>query len=206
MDRATELIERYLDDVATPAERAELAALVAGDPAVADALARATRIDARLRQLAGSDRQPQALDRAAARPALPLLRSWKVWAAAAGALILLGGLAGAWLLFSGHRVEPALETRTSPADRPPDVVGLVEGVSTVQQQQVINGVAQRFAETRLALVVHGGAAATPGSRRTVRLTGSTQPAVLPAPGDVVQVWLAAGTEDVVDTVEIGAPH
>jgi hypothetical protein len=109
MDRATELIERYLDDIATAAERAELAALLAADPAVADALARATRVDARLRQLGCSGLEPQAPGRAAGIRAAPGRRSWKGWAAAAAVLLVLGGVLGGVLLVATRRPEPALQ-------------------------------------------------------------------------------------------------
>jgi ferric-dicitrate binding protein FerR (iron transport regulator) len=334
MDRATELIERYLDDIATAEERAELAALLAADRSVADALARAARVDARLRHFGRSGREPQALGRAAARQPAPLWRSWKVGAAAA-VLLVLGGLLGAVVFFTAHRPEPALQIVSGQLDRvaldtplevrgdapalirlaggadaalsagtrvivhrpaeqseihiallagsgtfsvppdstalvidtpgggvvkgqgmtftvgvdlaasetgrpewqitvrvthglvevrhgaeselltsadakkfraekPPDLVGRVESVSATKRQQVINGVEKLFAETRLALAVRGGAAATPGSRLTVRLTDITRSAGAagPALGDIVRIWIAPGTADLAEYVEI----
>jgi ferric-dicitrate binding protein FerR (iron transport regulator) len=341
MDRATELIERYLDDIATAAERAELAALVAADPSVADVLARAARIDARLRQLGASGREPLAPApapvRAALRPAVPLWRSWKVGAAAA-VLMLVAGLAVAVLLYTTHQSESAfrmvsgqvdrialetplavagdqpavirlaggaqadlapgsrfvlhgraagrgphmalligsgtfsvprdsaaltvdtpgggtvtgqgaafavrvvaganadgrpewqvtvtvalgvVEARQGPesivlssvdpktfhAERPPDLVGLVEGVGDVKQRQVINGVERILAETRVSLAIRAGHAAAPGSRLTVRLTDGTRSTGVarPVPGNVVRVWIAPGTGDLADYVEIVPP-
>jgi ferric-dicitrate binding protein FerR (iron transport regulator) len=335
MDRATELIERYLDDIATEAERAELAALLAADSSVADTLARAARADARLRHLGASGQAPQAPRRAAARPAAALWRSWRVCAAAAGVLIVLGGLLGALLLFATRPTEPpfqivsgrvdraALETPLEvggdtpamirlaggaqaelsrgtrfvlhppaaqrgtrvallvgagmfsvPADSgaitvdtpgdgsvtgqgaaftvrvdtsasgtgppewvvtvsvaqgvvearhakesstltssdskifrvelPADLVGLVEGVSTAKQQQVINGVEKLLVETRLSLAIRGGSAAAIGSRVTVRLTDATRSAGAAGPslGNVVRIWLAPGTRDLANYVDI----
>jgi ferric-dicitrate binding protein FerR (iron transport regulator) len=55
MQRALELIQKHLDEIATPAERAELGRLLAQDPAVAAAFAQATRVDAFLSQRFGEE-------------------------------------------------------------------------------------------------------------------------------------------------------
>ncbi len=218
MDRSTELIERYLDDLATAAERAELAALLAADPAVADALARATRVDALIARRFGGAAVPRLPDGAPAPPVPPAVAAgrsaWK-WVAAALALLVVvaAGLGGAgYLLLSalGPGEAPHTASGPGPADgtshteRAPDLVGQVEGVSTTRQQQVINGVESTLAETRLSVVVRGGASAEVGSRRTVRLTDRTRRAdpALPALGDVVRVWLVPGSADVADYVAI----
>jgi len=48
MERALELIQKHLHEIATPAELAELVRLLAADSAVAAAFAQATRVDTSL--------------------------------------------------------------------------------------------------------------------------------------------------------------
>jgi len=93
MQRALELIQKHLDEIATPAELAELGRLLAENPAVAAAFAQATRVDAFLSQRFGeegalADIRPliapgNKASRGTAR------RSWR-WLAAAIVLLALG--------------------------------------------------------------------------------------------------------------------
>ncbi len=74
----TELISKHLDHETTPAEAAELAALLAADPEAAQEFARSVRTDAALR-------------RALAAPVAPVLRTtrWRWAGAAAAAAVVL---------------------------------------------------------------------------------------------------------------------
>src|SRR5438105_2568293 len=56
MERAQELIQKYLDGIASPAEVAELGTLLPVRPDVADAFAAATRLDSFLGQRLGETR------------------------------------------------------------------------------------------------------------------------------------------------------
>jgi len=108
MQRALELIQKHLDEVATPAELAELGRLVAADSAVAAAFAQATRIDAFLSQRFGeegavADVRPlfAAAEKASRRTAR---RPWR-WLAAAVVLLAVGG--GLYYQFGRNPPAPA---------------------------------------------------------------------------------------------------
>src|SRR5437016_12594440 len=109
----------------------------------------------------------------------------------------MGLLGTLLLLIIGRPAVNSEDPKPSNQTRPPDLVGRIEGVSTVKRQDVINGVEKATVETRMSLVVQDGSGAARGSRVTVRMADTTRSggAVAPALGDVVRVWIAPGTVD-----------
>jgi ferric-dicitrate binding protein FerR (iron transport regulator) len=94
-ERGDFLIHRYLDGLASAAEEAEFGRLLAADARVADAFARATRMDAALEELFvdGRDRRSAAaIVDAVAEPQAPAVPvRWSLrWVAAAALLLALG--------------------------------------------------------------------------------------------------------------------
>jgi len=113
MERANELIQKYLDGIAGSAEMAELTQLLRVRADVADAFASATRLDSLLSQQLGESRSradiKSLLTSADSAPGLaapmppqspPRRFSWR-WTAMAAALLLSAGVGG-YLLFRGQ--------------------------------------------------------------------------------------------------------
>jgi hypothetical protein len=196
MERADQLIEKYLDEIATPAELAELEALLCSDPAVAGAFAAATR---NAGFLAARLAEPAPLPFPADWPA-PAPPRWRfLWRSLAAVAVLLGVVLVAVLLWSFGTPAPgyrAGDKRDFPQAGPPDLVGRIEAISVVQGRRTVNGVEELYEETRLRLLVSQGKS-EPGTRRTVRLTDRTVrgESLRPAPGVVVRVWLDPRAED-----------
>ncbi len=100
-NRALELIQKYLDHIATGPELAELERLLAEQPAVADMFADYTRMDAYLSKRLGEERDITSLIPTLRAAGTPSRRPWSLWAAglAAGALLTLC----LWLFWSREK-------------------------------------------------------------------------------------------------------
>jgi ferric-dicitrate binding protein FerR (iron transport regulator) len=188
MDRADELIAKYLDDAASPEERAELDRLLAASPEVAARFARRSRQDWALRRhyrearvLAGAlERVRRAIRPRRARRAA-------AWAAAAAALLAAGGVAWRLLPAQGALPEAVLAevregARLERPGEPPAAAapGMVLHPGDVLRGGV--GIAVKGERTRLALS-EDGELALDGARRWELRAGTLEADAAPRPAD-----------------------
>ena len=201
-DRAAALAFAHLDGTLTPAEQAELSALLLADPEAADAFVRVCRADG---LLAESFRDTYRL--APVRPAPPpprrrrILRARLVrgprWPLALAAAVLIAVGVGYW----NYRPEPA-EVVEAPAparlaraigcrwDGP--APGLGGGVASEQRFQLLDGVAEVKFATGVRVTATAGTGLAVLDTRRVRLDAGALTADVPPAGVGFKVETPAG--------------
>jgi ferric-dicitrate binding protein FerR (iron transport regulator) len=166
MRRALELIQKHLDEIATPAEMAELGRLLQ-DPAVAAAFAQATRVDAFLSQRFGEEgalADVRPLFAAAGKP--PRRSTWRPvrWLAAAVVLLAIG--AGLYYQFGRN---PS-----------PQQTNQVAGLQVVSGEVRVNG-------TPAARIPEGATVEVTGSQpATITMPDGSRAELAPASSAVFQ--------------------
>jgi ferric-dicitrate binding protein FerR (iron transport regulator) len=136
---ARDLLDRYLDEIASADEIRELARLLAARPDLADELAEAARTETRLEAHFSERRTLAAVTAVLAAPRRPASRRKPAWRWAAAALVLLGtgilfgfwlgrGTAGPGAVVSGRVLIDGVEVVHVPDDLPLEVGGEEDAV------------------------------------------------------------------------------